>query len=96
MSELKLQKLMQLNERLKLEEELPRVKVSEASKAYVMLENTNQSKMLRVLLVCMCASSFSLVSFVASTPDPLTQPTRPEFAENPFIKKARGGKCVVV
>ncbi|KAI8591288.1 hypothetical protein HDU87_007188 [Geranomyces variabilis] len=33
MSELKLQKLLALNDRLKLDEELPRVKVSEASKA---------------------------------------------------------------
>ncbi|TPX70164.1 hypothetical protein SpCBS45565_g01948 [Spizellomyces sp. 'palustris'] len=35
MSELKLQKLIALNERLRQDEELPRVKVSEASKALV-------------------------------------------------------------
>ncbi|KAI9096420.1 hypothetical protein DFS34DRAFT_622679 [Phlyctochytrium arcticum] len=33
MSELKLQKLLALNERLKQDEELPRVKMSEASKS---------------------------------------------------------------
>ncbi|KAJ3194063.1 hypothetical protein HK101_003568 [Irineochytrium annulatum] len=62
MSELKYQKLLQFNERLKQEDELPRIKVSEASKA--------------------------MLTFVTSTPDPLTQPTRPEFvAENQFTKK---------
>ncbi|KAJ3381367.1 hypothetical protein HDU92_005356 [Lobulomyces angularis] len=70
MSELKLQKLLQLNERLKQEEELPRIKVSETSKV--------------------------LSTFVTSTPDPLTQPTRPEFGDNPFIKKQGGKGCVVV
>ncbi|KAJ3351121.1 hypothetical protein HDU83_009200 [Entophlyctis luteolus] len=63
MSELKYQKLVQLNERLKLEDELPRVKVSEAAKA--------------------------MIQYVLSTPDPLTQPTKPEFvAENQFTKQA--------
>ncbi|KAJ3120768.1 hypothetical protein HK098_004248 [Nowakowskiella sp. JEL0407] len=70
MSELKLQKLLQLNERLRQEEELPRIKVSEASKA--------------------------LVTYVTSTPDPLTQPTRPEFEDNPFTKKAKSGGCIVL
>ncbi|KAI8848491.1 hypothetical protein BC829DRAFT_443812 [Chytridium lagenaria] len=63
MSELKYQKLLQFNERLKQEDELPRIKVSEASKA--------------------------LLTFVTSTPDPLTQPTRPEFADNQFTKKPK-------
>ncbi|KAJ3006532.1 hypothetical protein HKX48_009598 [Thoreauomyces humboldtii] len=67
MSELKLQKLLTLNERLKMEEELPRVKVSEASKV--------------------------LVTFMTSTPEPLTS-LKPE--ENPFTQKPGGGGCMVL
>ncbi|KAJ3089749.1 hypothetical protein HK102_005583 [Quaeritorhiza haematococci] len=70
MSELKLQKLLQLNERLRQEEALPRIKVSEASKV--------------------------LVSYVTSTADPLTQPTLPQFADNPFTKKVGGAKCTIL
>ncbi|KAI8609105.1 hypothetical protein BC830DRAFT_1152335 [Chytriomyces sp. MP71] len=70
MSELKYQKLVQLNDRLKLEDELPRVKVSEAAK--------------------------TMIQYVLNTPDPLTNPTKPEFvAENNFTKQAKGG-CVIV
>ncbi|KAJ3409472.1 hypothetical protein HDV05_004435 [Chytridiales sp. JEL 0842] len=64
MSEVKYQKLLQFNERLKQEDELPRIKVSEAAKA--------------------------MITFITSTPDPLTQPNRPEFVnENHFTKKQR-------
>ncbi|KAI9337161.1 hypothetical protein DFJ73DRAFT_849489 [Zopfochytrium polystomum] len=71
MSELKYQKLLQLNERLKLEDELPRVKVSEAAKA--------------------------MIQFVTTTPDPITQPNKPEFvAENQFTKKQSKGGCNIL
>lgn len=68
MSELKYQKLVQVIERLKKEEELPRVKVSQASQ--------------------------SLIGFIKSTGDPLTQPQA--FPDNPLIKKPSSGGCNIL
>jgi len=95
-AESKLDRLNQLTEKLKEDLDRERIKVSDASKAYV----ANWAPPLSAFKCAnttRCPVLFRYIDFTKKTPDPLIHDGNVDQSQNPFSKATKGGGgCIIL